>query len=121
MRSKGNAPTAAQRRWQDVVAGLGCIVTRSDPAHCQLHHVGGFTYKHNKIRVGPWFILPLHASLHDLGSENPCNVTHHRRAFTDKFGTQAHLFLKVVYAALYQGHDIPFDVDVLNAIKDSPL
>lgn len=119
MQSKGNAPTAAQKRWQELVAGLGCIVTRAHPSHCQLHHVAGATYKHNKILIGPWFILPLAKSLHDVGSDDPHNVTHHRRAFTEQHGTQASLFFKVVYAALLQGHHIPFEMDVLNAIADT--
>jgi len=118
MRSKGNAPTAAQRRWQQTVADLGCIVTRADPSQCQLHHVGGFTYKHNKVLIGPWFILPLHASLHDVGSDHPHNVTHYRSAFTSNYGSQASLFFKVVYAALHQGAPIPFEMDVLNTIQE---
>lgn len=119
MRSKGNAPTAAQKRWQELVAHMGCIVTRAHPSHCQLHHVAGATYKQNRILIGPWFILPLCRELHDVGSNNPLNVTHHRRAFTEQHGTQKSLFFNVVHTALLTGEDIPFSMEVLNAIKDT--
>lgn len=65
MRSKGNAPTAAQKRWVEAVANLGSIIS-GDPA--QIHHCVGVTGKHNKVHIGPYWILPLtegeHLALH---------------------------------------------------------
>ncbi len=61
----------------------------------QLHHVLGRTAKHNKVHIGHWFILPVPIELHDVSSNNSLNVTHHKRAFTDKFGSQSELFIKM--------------------------
>ena len=65
MRSKGNAPTAAQKRWHDAVASLGSIIS-GGPA--VLHHAVGATAKHNKIHIGEWWVIPLtdeeHKALH---------------------------------------------------------
>lgn len=65
MRSKGNAPTAEQKRWLSAVASLGCLVCGS-PA--QIHHAVGVTGKHNKVEIGHWWLAPLcdehHRGLH---------------------------------------------------------
>jgi hypothetical protein len=62
MRSKGNNPTKAQKRWMDQVASLGSIISGKFPV--EMHHCVGFTGKHNKILIGPWWILPLTESEH---------------------------------------------------------
>ena len=65
MRSKGNGPSAEQRRWHNQVASLGCVVC-SGPA--QIHHPVGATARHNKIPIGHWWVIPLcdqhHRGLH---------------------------------------------------------
>jgi len=65
MQSKGNAPSAAQKRWREAVRGLGSVIS-GEPA--VIHHAVGVTGKHNKIAIGHWWILPLtddeHKSLH---------------------------------------------------------
>lgn len=111
--------TAAQKRWEDSVRELGCIATRADPAHVQVHHVAGFTYQHMGETIGPWFVLPIHWSLHDPNSGDPMNVTHYPKRFCEKYGTQAQLFAKVVYAMSFRGIEIPFSMDVYNAIMQS--
>jgi hypothetical protein len=65
MRSKGNAPTAAQKRWREAVRELGSVIS-GDPA--VIHHPIGTTGKHNKIDIGHEWIIPLtdeeHKALH---------------------------------------------------------
>ena len=66
MRSKGNAPTAAQKRWMESVRGLGSVIS-GEPA--VIHHPVGATGKHNKVHIGHWWIIPLtdaeHRALHN--------------------------------------------------------
>lgn len=66
MQSKGNAPTAAQKRWREAVRELGSVIS-GGPA--VIHHPIGVTGKHNKIDIGHWWVIPLtdseHKALHD--------------------------------------------------------
>lgn len=62
----------------------------------QMHHVCGRSYKQNKVKIGNWFILPVPLALHDVHSNHPLNVTHWRHRFTDNFGLQRDLWLKMV-------------------------
>jgi hypothetical protein len=63
MRSKSNGTTAAQRRWMDLVASRGSVISGS--VYVVLHHCAGMTAKHNKVHIGPWWILPLTPEEHD--------------------------------------------------------
>jgi hypothetical protein len=83
--------TSAQKLYQSISMGFGCVITGS--TQIQLHHVMGRTAKVNKVWVGQWFAIPLHFSLHDVGSNEELNVSHHRHKFTAEYGTQADLWL----------------------------
>jgi len=85
----------------------------------QLHHVGGRKLKQNKVPIGDWFILPLPVHLHDVGSDHPYNVTHHKNAFTDRHGLQSELFKEMIDSMVDHGADLPFGDDVINAIMDT--
>lgn len=65
MQSKGNQPSASQKRWREAVRELGSIVS-GGPA--VVHHCVGVTGKHNKIPIGHEWIIPLtdeeHKALH---------------------------------------------------------
>ncbi len=87
--------TKKQREFYDLMMKLGCAATGS-MGRLQLHHVVGRSYKQNKTPIGHWFVLPLSFPLHDVSSNNPLNVTHHRHAFTDFFGLQSELFLSQI-------------------------
>jgi len=84
----------------------------------QLHHVLGRSAKHNKVAIGHWFILPVPIELHDVSSNNELNVTHHKHAFTDRYGKQAELFEKMVAIMYEEGYALP-PVDVQFAIGDT--
>jgi hypothetical protein len=115
MKSKGNAPNAAQKRWMRAVADYGCAVTADSMV--QIHHVKGATFRHNKVKIGHWYILPLCERLHDIKSNDTFNVTHNKTAFESRYGKQVDLFLGMVEDLEYFGADLP-PVDVLNAIED---
>ncbi len=56
MQSKGNQPTAAQKRWREEVRALGSVIS-GGPA--VIHHPVGCTGKHNKVEIGHWWVIPL--------------------------------------------------------------
>ena len=88
------------------------------PLHC--HHVAGRTYKHNKIHIGHYFILPVPFALHDVHSNNQLNVTHWRNRFTAEFGMQRDLWEKMVNKMIFEGAINPCDIDfVYTAIMSS--
>jgi len=66
MQSKGNAPTAVQKRWREAVRAMGSVITGDDAV---IHHCVGATGSHNKVKIGHWWIIPLtneeHLGLHD--------------------------------------------------------
>lgn len=114
MHSKGNAPTAEQKRWREDVRALGCIIT--GVVVCEIHHCRGATFKHNKVPIGHWFILPLHPELHRTGQ---LNVTDHKHRWEEVYGTQVELFMQVVQR-YEQQHDraAPVPPEVISAILD---
>lgn len=107
------------RDWEQMVADYGCVVTREKPV--QLHHVFGRTYKHEKVLIGPWYILPLVHRLHDVSSNHPHNVTHWPKKFAKEYGYQQDLFLRMCEAIQRNGRQLPFDKQILIAIGRSPL
>lgn len=112
--------TKAQKDWLSTLADYGCVVSR-ERQPIQLHHVMGRTYKHNKVLIGPWYVLPLAFRYHDVSSDNPFNVTHYRKKFAIEKGYQRDLFRKMCLDMIELGVTIPFDQDVMDAIMDSPL
>ncbi len=116
MQSKGNAPTAAQKKWREEIRELGCIV-HGDKGEIEIHHVLGATAKHNKVAIGHWFILPLTGWFHRLNPE--LNVTSRKRAFEINFGSQVSLFDKLMlqYEFVYE-KCVPLDPEVIAAIRD---
>lgn len=114
---------AAQKRWMETISawyeGCGFIDEQLNQYQFQLHHVGGRTYRHNKVAIGEWFILPLPIEYHDVNSDHPLNVTHHKNKFTDEFGLQSVLFKEMIDSIRDEGTPLPFDQDVINSIMDT--
>lgn len=103
--------------WEALVREQGCIITGQNDV--QLHHVHGRTYKHNKVLIGPWFILPLCCELHDVGSNNPNNVTHYPKDFANAFGLQKDLFATMCRDLVLEGNVLPFPQEVIDSIQDT--
>jgi len=84
-------PTAKQKRWLEWVANQPCIATGFNMI--QVHHIWGRETKVKGVgNIGHWAILPIWFCLHDVSSNDPHNVTHHKNAFEDRFGNQGLLF-----------------------------
>jgi len=67
MRSKGNAPTAAQKRWMEAVRELGSVISGCPAV---VHHAIGRSAKIKGVgNLGHWFLIPLtdkeHRDLHN--------------------------------------------------------
>lgn len=58
---RGCAPTADQKRWHSWVAAQGCYLGLGN---AELHHPVGSCGIHNKVRIGQWWVAPLHAEAH---------------------------------------------------------
>ena len=117
--------TAKQKRWIDLLVKRGCVATGED-YNVQVHHIWGRKAKSNKVAIGEWAVNVLSFDLHDVSSNHPHNVTHHRHCFEAKYGTEKSLFLKRYYAIkmnMYEG-DIKQDfealppMEVIRAIED---
>ena len=104
------------KAWERQVREYGCVVTRR--CDVQLHHVAGRTYRHNKVHIGRYFILPLCWDLHDVHSNHPHNVTHWRHTFTDEYGTQRDLFAQMCADMQEDGLEIP-PTNILEVIADT--
>ena len=97
-------PSSRERLWMRSIAwliqegGLGLLygAEYAGRTDFQLHHVVGRTAKHNKVAIGHWFIIPVPVELHDVSSNHPDNVTHHKKRFIKRFGSQSSIFQNMV-------------------------
>jgi len=111
-------PTAKQKRWLEYVAKQTCIATGFNMI--QVHHIWGRETKVKGVgNIGHWAILPIWFCLHDVSSNNPYNITYHKKAFEDKYGTQAYRFEMLCHQAYndesFDSEDLPPD-EVIEAI-----
>ena len=83
------------REFEEKVRSLGCCVTGA-LNDVQIHHVLGRKGKHNKVLVGPVFILPLHKDYH-METGDYQNAWHkNKKGFISEFGLPGKLFLHKV-------------------------
>lgn len=102
------------------VQEFGAVAYKHDKWRYQMHHVVGRTYVHNKILIGPWFVNPVTFDLHDVSSNNPYNVTHYPKRFTDEFGLQSRLWMDMVkMIVVTDDRELPFHESVSRAIMDT--
>lgn len=115
---------AAQKKWMSDISkwahddGIAILFGIEYPSSIQLHHVVGRSAKHNKVSIGHEFILPLPFELHDVSSDEPDNVTHHKKAFTKKHGSQASLFQIMISDMKERGYKVP-SMEIYHAIMDT--
>lgn len=89
---KGRAPSAAERKFMDAIASLGCLACRKDGvtnAFISLHHIAGRTAPGAHFQV-----LPLCAEHHQHDDTDPAGrigVHPFRARFELKYGSQLKL------------------------------
>jgi len=104
----------SEKAWLSRVADHGCVATRQ--SNIQLHHSVGREGKQNKYHIGRWFVLPLAFDLHDVSSNEPLNITHHRKSFIEYYGLESKLFFRMCKMLENDG-PLPFNADVMAAIQ----
>jgi len=116
---------AKQKQWMSDIAdwaneNIHMLYTGGYAQDCnfQLHHVLGRSAKHNKIAIGHEFIIPVPFDLHDVSSNDPLNVTHHKHKFTERFGRQSDIFSDMVDDMILSGYEAP-DQMVYDAIMNT--
>lgn len=94
---KGRVPTAAEQRFMDAVATLGCRACAKDGienSHISLHHIDGRTKEGAHFKV-----LPLCAPHHQQDDSDPAgrlSVHGAKARFEARYGTQAELLAECV-------------------------
>jgi len=118
-------PNAREKRFIDNIArlidlvSLGAIYGKEYEGRkdFQIHHVKGRTFKHNKIHIGEYFAIPVPVELHDVHSNNELSVTHHKNAFTAKFGLQRDIWLSMFELMCAMEVETPSQ-EVIDSISD---
>lgn len=125
MITKNTTPNAAQKKWMKDVAewaeekgGLYKMALPYGDGTFQIHHVAGRSAKQSKVAIGHWYILPLPSMLHDVASDHPQNVTHHKASFEEWYGEQCWLWHSMVNMMRDEGYEIPFSEDVIKAVLE---
>ena len=117
--------TKAERAWLNQIAEWACaggLDTLGLPyEQFHIHHCAGHSAKHNKLKIGPYFCLPIPIQLHDVHSNHPWNITHHRKAFVQEYGTEKQLFATMCQDMKDKGIKLPFGPEVEAAIEDYHL
>lgn len=73
---------AEEKRFHAYTKECPCVVC-GNPAPSIVHHAMGATYRHNKVLIGHWFVLPLCQTCDDV-------ITYgSRRKFREQFGLQS--------------------------------
>jgi len=73
------------REWEEIVRATGCCITGATN-NVQVHHVVGRKGKHNKVLIGPYFILPLHEDYHMITGAHRNAWHKNKKGFIREFG-----------------------------------
>lgn len=121
MRSKGNAPSAAQSRFWHELVEMGCLLTGDE---AEIDHCVGASATYNGVNIGNWWVLALSPEVHRNG---PNNRTSQEWRFIAKWcnpslwdshaGYKKELFLaQLVRYKMYYQKPFPLGLEVLEAI-----
>lgn len=86
-------------KFEAMARRAGCVITGATN-EIEIHHVKGRTYKHNKVLIGPLFILPLHKDYHRVTAKNDNAYHKNKHGFIAEFGRPSDLFVRWVLVAL---------------------
>lgn len=106
---KGKSPSAAQKRFHDLLAQhIGCPACFADigkrNTHVSIHHLEGRTKPD-----AHWLVLPLCAGHHQDGYGQPGQIAVHpyKARFEKQYGRQRDLLSQAVTELRAQGHELP--------------
>ncbi|CAL9960933.1 hypothetical protein VPH219E481_0056 [Vibrio phage 219E48-1] len=103
---KTRGVNADEKRFMSWVKTQSCICCGND--YVIVDHCMGATYKHNRVLIGMWYLIPLCQLCDNIKTQGS------RRGFREQFGPMSELWLKLIEN--YQ-EEIPSDV--IEAITDS--
>ena len=105
------------REWEELFRGLGCIITGATYG-VQIHHPIGRKGKHNKLLIGPKFILPLHYDLHMAVGGHPNAYHKNKKGFIKEFGEPSDLFEQCLVKLEDEDWPIGLSEEELQAIRE---
>jgi len=114
---------AKQKQWMSDISewaeqNLGVLYSGYCGGSFELHHVVGRSGKQNKVAIGHEFILPVPFELHNVMSDHTDNVTHFKKNFVKRFGTQRSLFECMIADMRHYGIELPDD-EIITAIMNT--
>ena len=120
MRSKGNRPTAAHKKWYDLIANEGSVISRSRPVF--LHHPEGAMAKIKSVgNIGHWYVIPLaydeHYALH-RGDLYPLFTSFEHWTGRDCGDMSRREFEKHLFARMCKKFVLPFSDEIYQAIME---
>lgn len=93
-------PNADEKKFQAWTKQQPCI-TCGCPGPSIVHHCEGATFKHNKMLIGHWFVIPVCPECDDVVT------TGGRKQFREQFGLQGDLWRRNVYGSAREAGLIP--------------
>ena len=119
MRSKGNSPTAAQKKWWSELVDMGCLVSDSDGA--EIDHLVGSSVQANGENIGNWWVIALSPEAHRVGANSRTSKGY---LFSKVFCNndlwddyKKELFLaSCTRYMVYYNKPLPFSSDILQSI-----
>ena len=103
---KTRLANANEKRFMSWVKEQCCIQCGDYP--CHVDHAMGSTYRHNKVLIGMWYLLPL------CGSCDEIKTNGSRRGFVNRFGLMSELWIKLI-----ENYHSEIPKDVIDSILDS--
>ncbi len=109
---------AREKAWLERITQHGCVITGTSWG-IERHHPLGREARQNKFHIGRRYVYPLIKRLHYVHDPDPLNITNHKNAFIDQYGTQSDLFYKMCMAIKQEDGALPFEDEILQAIMDT--
>jgi hypothetical protein len=92
---QSRGPNAEEKRFQGFTKEASCIACgNTGPSF--VHHCEGATFKHNKILIGHYFVLPLCQLCDDVITRGS------KKAFREAFGSQSELWAKHIESSPFE-------------------
>jgi hypothetical protein len=129
MISKGHTKTKAEKDWLDLVVEFASNSdflsnkyghVTANHFNWEIDHILGAKTK-RKINgvsygVGELAIMPIPFELHNVMSNNPLNRTTNPGVYRQSFGHEKQVWLDMIRAMQYEGYEMPFSEEVIQAI-----
>ncbi|NRA49216.1 MAG: DUF968 domain-containing protein [Phaeodactylibacter sp.] len=102
--NKTRGANAEEKRFHTWLANQRCCV--SGDYGVQIHHCKGSSFRHNKVLIGHWFVIP-------LSPERHAEYHSGTKAFREKYGPQSALWSELVEKYESEtGLICPYDVQI---------